>query len=377
MKSRMLRALLRKEAIELARDPVTLAVAVVLPLIMLFLFGYGISMDVQDVRTAAYDQDQTQESRALLDSFVQSGYFRLERNLRSPGEVDAALDRGRATLVIVIPPGFSRDLAAGRETPVQLLVDGSFSATALIVANYASAIVNRHSTELAQRRLATLGVRAPAAVQVESRVWYNPAMQTVNYIVPGLFAVLLMAFPPMLTALAIVRERERGTIEQMYVSPVPSWLFILGKVLPYAGVAFVEMLLVLAAGTWWFDIPLRGSLSLLLAASLLYVFVTVALGVAISAVTRTQVAAVFLSLVGTLMPSFLFSGFLFPIGTMPYVLQLYTYAFPTRYFTDISRDLFLKGAGIEYLWANMAMLGIYAVLLFGIASLALRKKVTR
>ncbi|WP_018989668.1 ABC transporter permease [Aromatoleum toluclasticum] len=374
---RVLRALVRKEFIEVVRDPITLAVAVLLPLLLLFIFGYGLSMDVEDVPIAVYDQDRTQDSQRFVEAFVQSGYFRLHRNLMSPREVDAALDRGEATVVILIPPDFSRTLGSDREASVQLLIDGSFSPTALIVSNYLAAVVNRFSSGLAERRLAELGLDAPPPLRLESRVWYNAPMKTVNYIVPGLFAVLLMAFPPMLTALAIVRERERGTIEQIYVSPVSPALFILGKILPYAAIAFAEMLLVLVVGTYWFDIPLRGSLALLLGASLLYVFVTVGLGVAVSTVARTQVAAVFLSLVGTLMPSFLFSGFLFPIATMPYVMQLYTYVFPTRYFNDISRDLFLKGVGIEYLWGNLALLGLYAIVLFGAASLSLRKKVAR
>ena len=371
----MLAALVRKETIELARDPITLAVAVVLPLVMLFLFGYGVSMDIEDTPLAVYDQDRTQESGRLVDAFVRSGYFRLQRTLDSPREAAAVLDRGEARVVLVIPPQFARTLAGGGDAKLQALVDGSFSPTALIVSGYVSAVVSRHSAALAERRLAELGLRAPGAIRLEPRAWYNAPMKSVNYIVPGLFAVLLMAFPPMLTALAIVRERERGTIEQIYVSPLRPALFLLGKVLPYAAVAFVEMLLVLLVGTAWFEIPLRGSLTLLLATSLLYVFVTVGLGVAVSTIARTQVAAVLLSLVGTLMPSFLFSGFLFPIATMPYLLQLYTYAFPARYFNDISRDLFLKGVGVEYLWGNVALLALYALILFGAGTLALRKKV--
>jgi len=371
----VLGALVRKEAIELVRDPITLAVAVILPLVLLFLFGYGISMDVEDTPLAVYDQDATQESHRLIESFVQSGYFYLYRTLRSPQEVVGVLGRGEARVVLVIAPQFARTLSAGGEAEVQVLLDGSFSPTALIVSSYVAEVVNRYSAALAARRFNELGLQPPTALRLESRVWYNAPMKSVNYIVPGLFAVLLMAFPPMLTALAIVRERERGTIEQIYVSPLRPALFLLGKVIPYAGVAFFEMLLVLLAGTLWFDIPLRGSLGILLGTSLLYVFITVGLGVAVSVIARTQVAAVLLSLVGTLMPSFLFSGFLFPIATMPYLLQFYTYAFPARYFNDISRDLFLKGAGIELLWGNVAMLALYAAALFAGATFALRKKV--
>lgn len=371
----MLAALLRKEALEIIRDPITLAVALVLPLIMLLLFGYGLSMDVEHIRTVVYDQDRSQESARFVDAFTQGGYFERRGNVWSLREASAALDKGNATVVIIIPPDFGRRLSAGVAAPVQILIDGSFSPTALIVSNYASAIVNRFSTRLAEQRLAQFGLKPPSPVRLESRVWFNAPMKTVNYIVPGLFAVLLMAFPPMLTALAVVRERERGTIEQIYVSPVSSAMFIVGKIIPYAVIAFCEMLLILLVGTAWFEIPMRGSLGWLLGVSMLYVFVTVGLGVAISAMAKTQVAAVLLSAVGTLMPSFLFSGFLFPIATMPYMLQIYTYVFPARYFNDISRDLFLKGVGIEYLWGNIALLALYAVVLVITASLTLRKKV--
>jgi ABC-2 type transport system permease protein len=371
----ILAALVRKEFLEIVRDPITLGVAVFLPLVLLFVFGYGISLDVEDVRLGVYDQDRTQDSERFVEAFTASGYFRVAARLSSPAETAQALDRGRVTVALVIPPGFSRLLAGDRAAQVQILIDGSFSPTALIVANYTAAIVNTYSMRLAERRLEALGLPAPGRVSAVPRVWYNAPMKSVNYIVPGLFAVLLMAFPPMLTALSIVREKERGTIEQIYVSPIPSALYILGKVLPYAAIAFLEMLLILTVGTLWFAIPLKGSLTLLLGASLIYVFVTVGMGVFVSAVTRTQVGAVFLSLVITLMPSFLFSGFLFPITTMPYMMQLYTYAFPARYFNDISRDIFLKGVGIEYIWWNAALLVMYAVVIFLVASLRFKKKV--
>jgi ABC-2 type transport system permease protein len=368
-------ALVRKEIVEIRRDPVTLALAVVLPLIMLFLFGYGISLDVEDVRFAALDYDRSQASAELVERFASSTYFRRVAELRSPAEAAQVLDRGRATVVLVVPPDYSRSLAGGRPARIQVLVDGSFSVIGLIVSNYVDAIVSEHSMSLARRALAARGVASPPEMRVETRVWYNAPMKTVNYIVPGLFAVLLLAFPPMLTALSIVREKERGTIEQVYVSPIRPAAYILGKILPYAAIAFAEMLLVLAVGTVWFQIPFRGSVALLLGASLIYVLVTVGIGVFVSTITRTQVAAVFLSLVATLMPSVLFSGFLFPIATMPYVMQLYTYAFPARYFADVSRDLFLKGVGLEYIWGNVLLLAVYAAALFAAASLLFRKKV--
>jgi ABC-2 type transport system permease protein len=343
--------------------------------VLLFIFGYGITLDVKNVRLAVLDHDRTQASGRLVEAFTAGGYFLRGRDLAAQSDVDRVLDHGEATLVLVVPPEYAERLAAGRSAEVQLLIDGTFSATALVVLSYARAIVNRHSTALAESTARAGGLDLPPHVGVAARVWYNAPMRSVNYIVPGLFAVLLMAFPPLLTALAIVREKERGTIEQVFVSPVRPAVFILGKILPYAGIAFVEMLVVLAVGTAWFDIPFRGSLPLLLAASLVYVFVTVGIGVFVSTLVRTQVAAVFLSLVVTMMPSFLFSGFLFPIATMPYVLQLYTYAFPARYFNDISRDLYLKGVGIEYLWWNALLLAGYGAAIVLVATWRFRKKV--
>lgn len=372
---KILYALVKKEAREILRDPVTLLTAIFLPLILLFIFGYAISLDVEDISMAVYDQDRSQESRRLLDAFTSSGYFLMNYHINSFKEVNDILDRGRASIVVTIPPGFSEAINSNRRATIQILLDGTFSATALIISSYATAIVKRYSHHIMARYLAMKGIVAEVSVEILPRVWYNPPMKSVNYIVPGLFSVLLMAFPPMLTALAIVREKERGTIEQIYVSPIRPSIFILGKVIPYGAIAFVEMLLILATGTLWFHIPFKGSYILLIATSLIYVLCTVGIGLFVSTITRTQLAAVLLSLIITLMPSFLFSGFLFPISSMPYVLQLYTLIFPARYFNDISRDIFLKGAGMEYLWWNILLLIVYTLILFTMATLRFKKKV--
>lgn len=372
---KLLQALIKKELREILRDPVTLLTAIFLPLILLFIFGYAISLDVEDISMAVYDQDRSQESHKLLEAFTSSGYFLMKYHINSFKEVNDILDRGRASIVVVIPPGFSEAINSNRRAAIQILLDGTFSATALIISSYATAIVKRHSHHIMAGYLARKGIVAEASVEILPRVWYNPPMKSVNYIVPGLFSVLLMAFPPMLTALAIVREKERGTIEQIYVSPIRPSIFILGKVIPYGLIAFVEMLLILATGTLWFHIPFKGNYLLLIATSLIYVLCTVGIGLFVSTITRTQLAAVLLSLIITLMPSFLFSGFLFPISSMPYMLQLYTLIFPARYFNDISRDIFLKGAGMEYLWWNILLLIVYTLILFTMASLRFKKKV--
>lgn len=372
---KILLALIKKELKEILRDPVTLGTAIFLPLVLLFIFGYAISLDIEHVSMAVYDQDRSQESSKLIEAFTTSGYFDLKYHFGSFEEVDNVLDRGNASIVVIIPPDFSTDLHSKRYAKIQMLLDGTFSTKALIISNYATAVVNGYSRELINRYLTGKGLVIEEPVRVVPRVWYNPPLSSVNYIVPGLFAVLLMAFPPMLTALSIVREKERGTIEQIYVSPIKPYLFILGKIIPYGAIAFGEMLLILAAGTLWFRIPFKGSITLLIVMSLIYVLTTVSIGLFVSTITRTQLAAVLLSLIIALMPSFLFSGFLFPITSMPYMLQLYTYVFPARYFNDISRDIFLKGVGIEYLWGNMLSLIIYTLVLFVITSLRFKKKI--
>ncbi|MAT39322.1 MAG: ABC transporter permease [Ectothiorhodospiraceae bacterium] len=372
---KILLALIKKETKEIIRDPVTLGTAVFLPLVLLFLFGYAISLDIDEIQMAVYDQDKSQDSTGLIDAFTKSGYFELNYDLGSAEDADRVLDRGQSTIVVVIPPDFSKQILAGRKTNIQLLIDGTFSSKALIISNYATAVVNEYSKQLMELNLAGRELVLDTPVKVVPRVWYNPPMSSVNYIVPGLFAVLLMAFPPILTALSIVREKERGTIEQIYVSPIRPFVFILGKIIPYGAIAFGEMLLILATGTLWFGIPFEGSVFLLIAISLIYVLCTVSIGLFVSTITKTQLAAVLLSLIIALMPSFLFSGFLFPITSMPYMLQLYTYVFPARYFNDISRDIFLKGAGIEYLWSNILLLIIYTIVLFYITSLRFKKKI--
>ncbi|BAU49803.1 ABC transporter permease [Sulfurifustis variabilis] len=359
-----------KEAREIRRDPVTIAVAILLPLIMLYLFGAGLSLDVEEARLAVYDQDRSPASRALIDAFPRSGYFRLAHEIRAEHEIGELLDRGRVRLVLVIPEGFARRLARREPAVVQTLVDGSFSATAMVVVGYAEAVVQ--SFALAQT---PAGKSVPLPVVLDARVWFNAPLESVNYIVPGLFGVILMAFPPLLTALAVVREKEAGSVQQIFVSPIRPFEFIAGKAIPYAGIAFLEMLLILAAGLWWFEVPFRGSLPLFLAATLIYVVCTVGLGLLISSVTRSQLVAMLLALVLTLMPSFLFSGFLFPIYTMPAMMQLYTYLFPARYFIEISRGIAMKDVGLAVLWPQFALLVLYTAVVFAFTTRLFRKKV--
>ncbi len=310
------------------------------------------------------DADDSPASRALVERFVQNEYFRQTRRMISVDEVEAALQRSEVDLVLVIPARLDARLRRGERPAVQVLVDGTYSSTALLAAGYAQAIIGGFQRPVDQ-----------AVVRLETRVWYNPSLKSANYIVPGLYAVILMAFPPLLTALGIVREKENGTIQGIFASPLTSAEFIIGKLVPYGMIAFVQMLMVIAVGWLWFGVPFQGSLAFLLAAGLIYVFCTVGIGLLVSTVTRSQLVAMLLALIVTLMPSFLFSGLLFPIFTMPYLLQLYTAVFPGRYFVDISRGVALKGTGLETLWLEVAVLAAYTVAVFFLAAWRLKKKV--
>jgi ABC-2 type transport system permease protein len=370
-------AVIWKEVREIRRDPVTVSFAIILPLLMLYLFGSALSLDVKDATLAVYDLDKSPASRALIDAFPHSGYFRRVRDIRAETEIAQLLDRGNARLVLVIPPDFSEKLARGQTAGVQTLADGSFPPTAMVVAGYAAAIVQSYNLEQLRKAVSAAGHGAAhlSPIDVDSRVWFNAALKSVNYIVPGLLGVILMAFPPLLTTLAVVREKETGSVQQIFVSPIRPYQFIAGKMIPYAVIAFMEMLMILAAGVWWFQIPFRGSLPLFLGATTLYVFCTVSLGLLISSVTRSQLVAMLLALLATLMPSFLFSGFLFPIFTMPAMLQMYTYLFPARYFIEIVRGIMMKGIGLEMLWPQFLMLAFYTATVFTATTLLFRKKV--
>jgi len=370
MKLQRIGAVISKETREILRDPITVWVSLLLPLVMLFLFGYAVNLDVENVALGVLDQDGTPASRALTDGFVQHRYFRLAGSLDSVAEVQAALQRGDIKIGVVIPPRFYTDLVRRNNPEVQVLVDGTFSAIALITANYARAIVGEFRYGAAGQLEA--GV---APIRIETRVWYNASLRSINYVVPGLFGVILMAFPPLLTALAIVREKESGSIQQVFASPLTPAEFITGKLIPYGLIAFVQMLMVMAVGFLWFQVPFRGNIGFLLATALIYVFCTVGIGLLISTITRSQLTAMLLALIVTLMPSLLFSGFLFPIFTMPYVLQLYTYVFPSRYFVELSRGIVLKGGGLETLWLNVALLMLYTLAVFCLAAWRFRKKV--
>jgi ABC-2 type transport system permease protein len=364
---RALRAILGKELRELWRDPLSLGLALVLPVVLLFLFTYGLNLDVRQVRLGVYDLDRSASSRDYLASLIASGDFRVVGDATGPADLSDWLDRGDIDLALIVPPDFQRNLLAGAPAPLQVLVDGSDPIQARAALVQLDAAAGFYSERLA-RGMPGHGDGAVPVVRPEPRVWFNPELKSVNYIVPGLFSFILMALPPLLSTLAIVRERERGSIQQILVAPISPAAFIVGKAVPYGLLAFVEMLLVLAIGLLWFRVPFRGSLPLFLLAAVVYVFCTVGLGLLISTVTRSQVVAMVLALVVTIMPTFLFSGFLFPVYSMPVRYQWLSTFFPARHFTEIARGLALKAAGPAELWPHWLALVLFAAAVLALAT---------
>ena len=371
--------ILKKECREIWRDPYTLGIALLLPLVLLFMFGYALNLDVKDISLAVVDLDHSHESRTYTDLFVNSDRFDLRFRLDNIQDAQRLLDQGTAQAALLIPNGFSRGLLHGQATEVQTLVDGTFPTPARVIEGYVELLNQVFTGRLLADHFAARGLSGNAlttpAISVAAQVRYNPTLKSANFIVPGLIAVILMAFPPLLSALAIVREKERGSIQQIFVSPLRPTAFLFGKLIPYGVIAFVELVLVLLATRFWFGVSMAGSVWLFLLASIPYVVSTVAIGLLVSTLTRSQLAAMLMAIVLTMMPAFLFSGFMFPIYTMPGLMQFYSYFFPARYFTDIIHGVFLRGAGLNVWWSQLAMLGLYATALLTLAALRFKKKV--
>lgn len=363
-------AMARKESIQLRRDTRSLILAFLLPVLLVVLFGYAISWDVEDIETAVLDRDGSARSRELLAAFRASGYFDLERQLDRYDEIDALLDRGAVRVVLVVPPDFARELDAGRTAEVQALVDGADANTATIALGYARAIVQDFS-----KNVRLLGGEAPLPVESRTRIWYNEDLSSKNMIVPGLVAVIMMIIAAMLTSLTIAREWERGTMEQLASTPVTRGEVVLGKLLPYVAIGLVDVVLVSVVGVLLFGVPFRGDPALLMVLSLAFVVGAASLGMVISAVARSQLLATQLAMILTFLPAFLLSGFMYAIEVMPTALQAITYLIPARYFLVVTRGIFLKGVGADVLRVQGWLMIGFAVVGLIAATLVFRKRI--
>src|SRR5437867_2271045 len=347
LSSRRLLAMARKEVLQLRRDPRSLGMAFVVPALMIVFFGYVINFDVNDIKIAVLDQDRTQRSRELVEAFEAAGRFHVTRRLTGYGEIEPLLDRGAVRLALVVPPGFQRELAAGRPAPAQALVDGADANTAAIALNYAGAIVTAYSARVGLRA-ASLQRGSPVVPQ--SRVWYNETLESSNMIVPGLVAMIMMIISAMLTALTVAREWERGTMEQLAATPVHPVEVILGKLLPYLGIGLIDVTAAVLIGMFVFGVPFRGSPLLLFGMATFFLLGTLGLGIFISAAIKSQLLATQMAMLATYLPSLILSGLLFDIAGMPLVLRLISNVVPAKYFIAVLRGIFLKGVGLGVLW---------------------------
>jgi len=367
---------IRKEFLQLKRDPRLLPVLFVTPVLQLLLMGYAANLDVRDIPTVVCDLDGTSASRGLVAEFFNSGYFSLKAQVPDTWGVDRCLDDGEASMAIVVGRGFADNLAAGEPARVQLLVDGSESQSATIGASYASMILSGHAQRIMLERLERLkpfGIR-PVRVKPEVRVWYNPELKSRNFMVPGVLGLILMIMTMMLTAMAVVREKEAGTMEQLIVTPIRPLELITGKLLPFLIIGTIDVCLVLAVATLLFRVPLRGSVFLLFGMSLVFMLTTLGLGLFISTISRTQQQAM-MTTVFFMMPMMLLSGFVFPIENMPKLFQAITFVIPLRYYFVIIRGIFLKGVGIPELWDQGLALLVFGLAILTLSVLRFRKKV--
>ncbi len=348
------RHMIKKEFLQVLRNPKMRAIVLVMPLVQSMVFGYAVTTDVKQVPTAVYDQSETPESRELIARFLHSGYFSLQAVLTNEREMDAALDAGKVAAIIVLPADFAASVATGTTAPVQIVVDGTDSNTAGVVLNYAGNIVRTHALELQQRRLPSLGMGIPGA-NLQVRAWFNENLTSRNFYVPGVIAAIVMLVTLLLTSMSVVREKEMGTMEQIVVTPITPLEFILGKTMPSIVLGFVNMMFVTLISVFWFDIPVRGSIVTLLAANAFYLMSTIGIGLLISTVSDTQQQAM-MSTFFFYFPAILLSGFMFPIANMPEAVQYFTYLNPLRYFLVIIRGVFLKGVGVAVLWPQIAAL---------------------
>jgi len=379
-----IRGIIQKEFFQTLRDPRAVGLLIGPPILQLILFGYAVNLDIENARTAWMDADRTPESRELLAAFQGSRYFRITEAPATDAEVRDLLDHGKVQVVVRILPGFSRDVQRGNSAQVQILVDGTNSNTAAIVSGYATQIVNAYGAKkLANRGSPSLAPRgsAPAVTRAafvavptaQSRVWFNPALKSRVYFVPGVIVNIIALVTIMLTAMSIVREKEIGTMEQLMVTPIRPAELIVGKLLPFAMVGIIEVVLVIAAALLVFGIPVRGSIPLLFVCSLLFLLSSLGVGLFISTISLTQQQAMMASFL-YFMPAMLLSGFAFPIRNMPVPVQYLTYLNPLRYFMRIVRDLFLKGAGMETLWQSMVALALFGVVILSLSTLRFHKK---
>lgn len=364
MKLIRLRAIMRKEFIHILRDPRSLALALSIPVLLLLLFGYALTLDVDNIPTVVYDVDRSPQSRDFIHHFLSSKYFRYQAFVDSYGKLQEKLDRGEALVGLVIPNNFSRDLELNRQATIQILLDGTDANTATIAQGYASAITLLYTQELLQAKMNKFGVgKISPPIEPRIRIWFNPDLESRNFIIPGLIAIIMAILAALLTSGTVAREWERGTMEQLISTPIQKEELILGKLIPYLAIGMIDVFLSVAMGEFLFGVPLRGSSLLLFSLASLFLLGAICQGVLVSIITRNQLLSSQISIILSYLPTFILSGFIYPIANMPQLIQWITYVVPGRYFVSILKGIYAKGSGIEILWVEALFLLLYASLM--------------
>jgi ABC-2 type transport system permease protein len=374
---RRISALLYKEFIQVLRDPVALWLLLLLPVVMLFVFAYAINLDVRNIPIAVYDVDKTEMSRSLVDRFVTSGYFVLKKRLIAEHDMAGALDRGEVKVALQIPRNFQRDISNGKSTPVQVIIDGTDSNTANITMGYVKSILAAESMNAIFKLLNANGIAASsslATLDVRPNIWYNPELASLNFLVPGIIGIIIMVIGAIRMSLSLVKERERGTIESLMVSPLRPIELMIGKITPYIVIVFFDLILIVLAGRYIFNVPFRGSVPLFLFLSLLFLGSALGAGLFISAISKTSQVAWFIGFIVTILPSIILSGFIFPIESMPKPIQFVASFMPLRYYMTILRGIILKGVGWAALYQDAAILFLFAVFSLVCSSLFFKKR---
>jgi ABC-2 type transport system permease protein len=368
-------AISRKEFVHIIRDPRSLGMAIAIPMLLLVLFGYALTLDVDNVPLVIWDQSQSQASREFISRFQDSRYFSVRAYVSNYGEVERAIDSAHALMGIVIPRGFAGHIESGRPTAVQLILDGSDSNTATIAIGYADVVAQSYSQDVAIREIQRIGGKAlQPPLDMQPRVWFNADMESKNYIIPGLIAVIMMVIAALLTSLTVAREWERGTMEQLISTPVKGRELILGKLLPYFAIGMLDVLLAVLMGEFIFQVPLRGSVALLFGTAAIFLTGALSLGMLISILTKSQLLASQLAMVLTFLPSFLLSDFMYAISNMPTPIQMITYLIPARYFVVLLKGIYLKGVGLEIMALEAGLLSIFAAAMVFLANVKFKKK---
>jgi ABC-2 type transport system permease protein len=366
--------IVRKEFRQIKRDKRILSILLFIPALMLLMFGYALNFDVKHTSMAVYDEDRSSVSREFTEQFFISEYFTKVQNLESKEEINNILDAEKARVVLVIPSSFTKDIQRGRAASVQVIVDGTNSNAAATVLGYINAIIQQYSVKVMTESFVRMGQQnITMPIDFEPRVWYNPELESAKFLVPGLIAFILMVTAVVSTALAIVRERELGTMEQLMVSPIKPIELILGKTIPYTIISLFATVTILFLGSILFDVSIKGSIFLLSLVTFIFFIGSLGMGLLISTMVETQQLAFMIAAIVSMLPTFILSGFVFPIRNMPIIIQGITYLLPARYFLVALRAIILKGAGLSAFWDQALILTIYAVIMIGISSLRMRK----